>query len=46
MKLIIKTSPATIAAAAAGASLQGKTLLQAITESIAEQLRDYKNTHK
>lgn len=46
MKLIIKTSPATIAAAAAGAAKQGKTLLEAIAEDIAQQIANYNKTHR
>lgn len=46
MQLIIKTSPATIAAAAAGATKQGKTLLEAIAEDIAQQIANYNKTHR
>ena len=46
MKLIIKTSTDTIAAAAAGATKQGKTLLEAIAEDIAQQITNYNKTHR
>ena len=46
MKLIIKTSPATIAAAAAGTTKQCKTLLEAIADDIAQQIVDYNKTHR
>ena len=46
MKLIIKTSSDTIAAAVAGATKQGKTLLEAIAEDIALQITNYNKTHR
>ena len=46
MKLIIKTSRDTIAAAAAGATKQCKTLLEAIADDIAQQIANYNKTHR